>query len=172
MENQNLRYPIGQFIKPTNIEKSHLDSWIETIGSFPSVLHNILEAISESQLDIPYRKDGWTVRQVVHHCADSHINAFIRFKLAMTEDNPVIKPYKESLWSELEDSKYLPINSSLSIIQGIHYRWYILLKNLDADALKRKYTHPEHGKEFTLEEAIGMYSWHCQHHLAHIKSIL
>lgn len=119
MENQNLRYPIGQFIKPANIEKSHLDSWIETIGSFPSVLNNILEAISESQLDISYRKDGWTVRQVVHHCADSHINAFIRFKLAMTEDNPVIKPYRESLWSELEDSKYLPINSSLSIIQGI-----------------------------------------------------
>lgn len=172
MENQNLRYPIGQFIKPANIEQSHLDDWIETIGSFPEMLDNILEIISESQLDIPYRKDGWTVRQVVHHCADSHINAFIRFKLAITENNPVIKPYEESLWAELNDSKYQPINSSLFIIKGVHHRWYVLLKSLDENTLKRKYIHPEHGREFTLEEAIGMYSWHCQHHLAHIKSIL
>ncbi|WP_353959581.1 DinB family protein [Aequorivita aurantiaca] len=108
---------------------------------------------------------------MVHHFADSHINAFIRFKLALTEDNPCIKPYNEALWAEMSDSKTFPVEFSLSILKGLHCRWYVILKNMDDGMLKRKYTHPEHGTEFTLEEAIGMYAWHCNHHLTHIKLI-
>lgn len=99
------------------------------------------------------------------------MNAFVRFKLALTEDNPVIKPYDEALWAELSDSKSLPVASSLLTLKGLHYRWHILLKSLDGDSLKRKYAHPEHGQEFALDEAIGMYAWHCNHHLAHVKSV-
>ncbi|OJU72600.1 MAG: metal-dependent hydrolase [Bacteroidetes bacterium 47-18] len=171
MKDQNLKYPIGRFVKPSVISKVELHNWIEIIGAFPKALKNETEPMPDNLLDTPYREGGWTARQVVHHCADSHINAFIRFKLALTEDNPIIKPYNEALWAELSDSKFLPIQSSLSVLEGLHYRWYILLKNMDDEMLKRKYTHPEHGTEFTLDEAVGMYAWHCNHHFAHIKLV-
>jgi hypothetical protein len=171
MEEHNLRYPIGQFDKPPVITTHVLENWIETIGSFPELLSFEVALLADEQLDTPYREGGWTIRQVVHHCADSHMNAFARFKLALTEDNPVIKPYNEALWAELSDSKSLPVAPSLFTLKGLHYRWYNLLKNLDKESLKRKYTHPEHGQEFTLDEAIGMYAWHCSHHLAHVKSV-
>ena len=171
MSTQNLKYPIGHFVKPKHITPDDINNWIEIIGSFPKVLQKEVISIPDDFLDTPYRENGWTVRQVVHHCADSHINAFIRFKLALTEDNPIIKPYNEALWAELSDSKFLPIQSSLSVLEGLHYRWYILLKNMDDEMLKRKYTHPEHGTEFTLDEAAGMYDWHCNHHFAHIKLV-
>jgi len=171
MEEHNLRYPIGKFDKPPVITTHVIENWIETIGSFPELLSLEVALLADEQLDIPYREGGWTIRQVVHHCADSHMNAFVRFKLALTEDNPVIKPYNEALWAELSDSTSLPVASSLFILKGLHYRWYRLLKNLDGASLKRKYTHPEHGQEFALDEVIGMYAWHCSHHLAHIKSV-
>lgn len=171
MKDHNLKYPIGQFVKPLVITKAELENWTEVIGAFLEVLRNEIEPMPDYLLDTPYREGGWTVRQVIHHCADSHINAFIRFKLALTEDNPVIKPYNEALWAELGDSKSLPVEFSLSILKGLHHRWYVVLKNMDDEMLKRKYTHPEHGTEFTLEEAIGMYAWHCNHHLAHIKLV-
>jgi len=171
MSEHNLKYPIGHFVNPVLISRAELVNWIEIIGRFPEVLQNEMETLSDTLLDTPYREGGWTIRQVVHHCADSHINAFIRFKLALTEDNPVIKPYNEALWAEISDSKSLPVEFSLSILKGLHYRWYVVLKNMDDEMLKRKYTHPEHGTEFTLEEAIGMYAWHCNHHLAHIKLV-
>lgn len=167
----NLRYPIGQFVKPAVISKAEVANWIEVIATFPEKLQNEIETLADNLLETPYREGGWTLRQVVHHCADSHINAFIRFKLALTEDNPVIKPYDEALWAHLGDSKSLPVAYSLSILKGLHYRWHVILKNMDDEKLKRKYTHPEHGREFTLDEAIGMYAWHCNHHLAHIKLI-
>src|SRR5690606_10678567 len=115
----------------------------ETIRSFPSVLKTEIASIPQDLLDTPYRENGWTVRQVVHHCADSHMNAFIRFKLALTEDNPLIKPYNESLWAEHVDSKNLSLESSLSILTGLHERWYFILKNMDQADFKRIYTHPE-----------------------------
>ncbi|MGV3762672.1 YfiT family bacillithiol transferase [Parapedobacter sp.] len=148
-----------------------LENWMETIGSFPELLSLEVALLTDEQLDTPYREGGWTIRQVVHHCADSHMNAFVRFKLALTEDNPVIKPYHEALWAELHDTKSLPVASSLFILKGLHHRWYQLLKSLDDASLKRKYTHPERGQEFALDETIGMYAWHCNHHLAHIKSV-
>jgi hypothetical protein len=171
MTTQDLKYPIGHFVKPEHITPDHINNWIETIGSFPKVLQKEVISIPDDFLDMPYRENGWTVRQVVHHCADSHINAFIRFKLALTEDNPIIKPYDEALWSELDDSKRLPVELSLSILRGLHSRWHSILKNLDKADFKRIYTHPEHQKEFTLDEATGMYAWHCNHHLAHIKLV-
>ncbi len=171
MKDQNLKYPIGQFVKPLVISKEELKSWIEIIGAFPEILQEEIKPMSDNLLDTPYREGGWTARQVVHHCADSHINAFVRFKLALTEDNPVIKPYNEALWAELSDSKFLPVEFSLSILRGLHHRWYVVLRNMDDKMLKRKYTHPEHGTELLLEEAIGMYAWHCNHHLAHIKLV-
>jgi len=171
MEGHYLRYPIGQFDKPTVITRHVIEKWIETIGSFPELLSFEVALLADKQLDTPYREGGWTIRQVVHHCADSHMNAFVRFKLALTEDNPVIKPYDEASWAELSDSKSLPVASSLFILKGLHYRWRTLLKSLDEESLKRKYTHPEHGQEFALDEAIGMYAWHCNHHLAHVKSV-
>jgi len=171
MKDQNLKYPIGKFVKPLVISKEELEKWIEIIGTFPEALRNEIEPMADNLLDTPYREGGWTARQVIHHCADSHINAFIRFKLALTEDNPVIKPYNEALWAELIDSKFLPVKFSLSILKGLHHRWYVVLKNMDDEMLKRKYIHPEHGTKFTLEEAIGMYAWHCNHHLAHIKLV-
>lgn len=121
MEEHYLKYPIGQFDKPAVITRHVLENWIETIGSFPELLSLEVALLTDEQLDTPYREGGWTIRQVVHHCADSHINAFIRFKLALTEDNPVIKPYEEALWAELSDSKSLPVASSLFILKGLHY---------------------------------------------------
>ena len=171
MKEQNLKYPIGKFVKPLVISPAELENWIEIIRTFPEALKRETEPMSDNLLDTPYREDGWTVRQVVHHCADSHINAFTRFKLALTEDNPVINPYNEALWAELSDSKSLPVEFSLSILKGLHHRWYVVLKNMDENMLKRKYTHPENGTELTLDEAIGLYAWHCNHHLAHIKLV-
>lgn len=124
--------------------------------------------LTDKELDTTYRIDGWTIRQVIHHCADSHMNSFIRFKLALTEDNLVIKPYFEERWAELIDSKQMPITSSLNIIEGIHERWVILIKNLTSIDLKKTFIHPESGKRFYLDEIIGMYAWHSNHHLAQI----
>lgn len=171
MKGQNVQYPIGQLVKPSVISNVELHNWMEIIRAFPEALKNETVSMPDNLLDTPYREGGWTVRQVVHHCADSHINAFIRFKLALTADNPVITPYKEARWAELSDSKSSPIQSSLAVLEGLHDRWYMLLKNMDDDMLKRSYIHPEYGTEFTLEEATGRYAWHCNHHLAHIQLV-
>ncbi|MEO8794912.1 MAG: YfiT family bacillithiol transferase, partial [Daejeonella sp.] len=119
----------------------------------------------------PYRPEGWTVRQVIHHLADSHMNAFIRFKLALTESNPTITPFDESLWADLPDGKKSPIDSSLKIIEGLHFRWTALLNSLSEDQFQRTYFHPDHGKKWTLENVLALYSWHSSHHLAHITSL-
>ncbi|WP_256006728.1 YfiT family bacillithiol transferase [Pedobacter deserti] len=166
------RFPIGVFSLPEEVSQRLIEKWIASISDLPSELAAAVEGLSEEQLDTPYRPGGWTVRQVVHHCADSHMNAFCRFKLSLTEDKPSIKPYLEHRWAELEDGRELPVQSSLAIIQGLHLRWTILLKSLSADDLKRSYIHPEHGREITLTEALGMYAWHGAHHLAHIKMTL
>ncbi|AKD05320.1 YfiT family bacillithiol transferase [Pontibacter korlensis] len=165
-----LKYPIGLYVKPAELTNEILRQSIAEISAFPQRLRSEVEHLSEAQLNTAYRPGGWTIRQVVHHCADSHMNSLIRFKLALTEDKPTIKPYYEDRWAELADSKNMPIAPSLKMLEGIHERWTVLLNALTQEQLKRVFVHPEHGKEFSLEESIGSYAWHCNHHLAHITA--
>lgn len=166
-----LKYPIGQFEKPEETTTEILGNYINDISSFPKRLRKELENLSEYQLDMQYRIDGWTIRQVVNHCADSHMNSLTRFKLALTEDKPIIKPYYEERWAELADSKNMPIESALKMLEGIHERWTVLLNNLTKEQRSRSFIHPEYGKEFRIDENIGVYAWHCNHHLAHITTL-
>jgi len=166
-----LKFPIGKFVKPQLISNEIIQKWIEDIEFFPARIKKEVIGLNEAQLDTQYRPNGWTIRQVVHHCADSHMNSLTRFKLSLTEDKPVIKPYFEERWAELVDSKTMDITPSLKMLDGIHARWSILLKNLATEDLKRTFVHPEHGKEFRVDENIGVYAWHCNHHLAHITQL-
>lgn len=168
MDIEKLQFPIGNFDKPTTITKDILDQWISEISTFPIRLINEVVNLTDEQLDMHYRPNGWTIRQVVHHCADSHMNSLIRFKLALTEDQPIIKPYFEDRWAELCDTKTMPIQPSLKILEGIHERWTVLLRNLTEAHLESVFIHPEQGKTIRLDENIGLYAWHCNHHLAHI----
>lgn len=168
MDIEKLKFPIGKFVKPTTITNNILATWIADISAFPKRLSDEVLNLTDEQLDTQYRSGGWTIRQVVHHCADSHMNSLTRLKLCLTEDLPTIKPYFEERWAELFDAKNMPIQSSLKMLEGIHERWTVLLNHLTADQLKRIFIHPEHGKTFSVEENIGIYAWHCNHHLAHI----
>lgn len=170
--NNHLRFPIGHFVCPETITAAQISAWIAVIEQFPNELESVLVGATETQLNTPYRESGWTVRQVVHHCADSHINSFVRFKLALTEDNPTIKPYAEDLWAELADTKTMPIAPSLQILEGVHWRWVVILKSLSANDLQRTFYHPENQKNSTLAETIGLYAWHCKHHKAHVRLVL
>jgi uncharacterized damage-inducible protein DinB len=162
------RYPIGTFQFEGDITKALTNQWIEEIANLPKKVRDAVTGLSEEQLDIPYREGGWKIRQVVHHIADSHMNAFIRFKLALTEENPVIKPYEEARWAELEDSK-LPVEVSLTLIESVHVRLVELLKGLNEEELKRTFVHPASGI-VSIEKNIGLYAWHGNHHLAHITN--
>ncbi|NNE33352.1 MAG: putative metal-dependent hydrolase [Winogradskyella sp.] len=166
-----LRFPIGEFIKPDKITKEHLNDWVITIENFPLNIDSLINSLNEHQLKYRYRPNGWTIKQVVHHCADSHMNSIIRFKLALTEDKPTIKPYFEDRFANLEDYE-APMETSQSILKGVHKKLSILLRSLNTDELKRTFLHPDHGKYFTIAETIGMYAWHSSHHLAHIKQAL
>ncbi|MBV6642740.1 MAG: putative metal-dependent hydrolase [Cyclobacteriaceae bacterium] len=165
---EKLKYPVGNFSWPTEITLADLDKWISEIEAFPSLVSAEMGDLPSDGLDWRYRPDGWTIRQVIHHCADSHFNSFVRFKLALTEDNPTIKPYEESLWAKLPDSLG-PIESSLSILTGLHKRWVVLLRSLDRQSLGATYFHPEQNASRRLDGTIGLYAWHCNHHLAHIR---
>ena len=165
---EQLKYPIGKFEAPATITKEILSQWIAAISSFPTRLKNEVNHLTDEQLDTQYRPEGWTVKQVIHHCADSHMNSLTRFKLALTEDQPTIKPYYEERWAELLDSKNMPIAPSLKMLEGIHERWTVLLNHLTEEQNARIFIHPEHGKTFRIDENIGVYAWHCNHHLAHI----
>lgn len=171
MNTEELKYPLGKFQKPETITPEILQDCIKEISSFPSRLSSEVKNLSEEQLNTEYRPGGWTVRQVINHCADSHMNGLIRIKLALTEEKPVIKPYFEAKWAELEDSKDFPIESALSILDGVHKRWSTLLTSLSAGEWRRTFIHPEHGLEKTLEENTCLYTWHCNHHLAHITAL-
>ena len=143
--------------------------YINTISDLYENLYEAVKNLWDKQLDTPYRPEGWTVRQVVHHIADSHLNSYCRFKLALTEDVPTIRPYYEDRWAELEDSK-MPIDVSMKIIEGIHSRWTSLLNSMSDEDFKRKLNHPESG-EWTLDKFLGLYDWHSRHHLAHITTL-
>lgn len=170
MENiDKLKYPIGRFQKPTLIDKGILQDWIGIIKDFPKKLKEEVNNLSEKDFEKQYRPSGWTVRQIVNHCADSHMNSLVRFKLALTENTPVIKPYFEDRWAELSDTKIFPVESSLKTLEGLHERWVFLLNSLSDEELERQFEHPETGELISLKINIGIYAWHCEHHLAHIK---
>ena len=166
---EDLRYPIGKFSKDIEITAELRKDFIAEIGALPVELKAAANDLSDKQLDTPYRPEGWTVRQTVHHVADSHLNSLVRFKLALTEDAPTIRPYYEDRWAELKDS-FLPIESSIKIIEGLHHRWATVLSAMSDADFQRKLVHPETG-EWTLEELLALYVWHGKHHTAHITSL-
>ncbi len=159
------RYPIGKFDPQQPVA---LDDAVEQIAALPAQIREVAGAMTEAQLGARYREGGWTARQVIHHLADSHINAYVRFRLALTEDLPVIKPYKEALWAELPDAAHGPVEDSLRILDGVHARWAALLRATPREALERKFRHPERG-ELTLASTLALYAWHGRHHLAHLR---
>lgn len=169
---EKLRFPIGEFQKPDTISQNDLETWITAIENFPRKIKLLTENLSIEQLNWIYRPNGWCIKQVVHHCADSHMNSFIRFKLALTEDVPTIKPYEEDRWAELADGNSDIIFPSIQIIEGLHARWVLLLKSFGEKELKRQFTHPANNKTSCLDEIIGVYAWHCNHHLAHIEQAI
>ena len=164
-----LRFPIGRFKIDENISEETITQCIRDIEMLPKLLRLAVDQLDETQLDTPYRPDGWTIRQVVHHVADSHINSYVRFKWALTEDAPTIKAYSEKAWAEEEDAKVAPIEVSLKILEALHQRWIIVLKNLSKEDLKRTFIHPKSGFAYTLEMSITLYAWHGKHHVAHVR---
>ncbi len=166
---EDLRYPIGKFEKPGEITPSTRSDFVNEISDLPKKLKAAVSDLNDKQLDTPYRPEGWTVRQTVHHVADSHLNSIIRFKLALTEDTPTIRPYYEDRWAELNDS-FLPIDSSMKIIEGLHHRWVTVLNAMSDEDFQRKLIHPESG-EWKLEKMLALYVWHGKHHTAHITKL-
>jgi uncharacterized damage-inducible protein DinB len=166
---EDLRYPVGKFDKSI-IGPKRRTEFIQTIADLPDNINAAVRDLNEQQLDTPYRPGGWTVRQTVHHVADSHINCYCRFKLALTEDEPpTIRPYYEDRWAELSDSK-LPVDVSLAIIDGIHQRWTTLLKSMSDADFNKVFKHPETG-DWTLDGALALYAWHSKHHTSHITRL-
>lgn len=168
---EKLKYPIGKFEAPTSYTSDYISSKIQEIGAFPEKLKNETIHLTNEQLDTPYRSGGWTVRQLIHHCAESHMNFYIRLKWALTEDNPIIKPYDEKLWSELNDNLTMSITPSLNLLEALHFRLCYILKTLSTADLEKSFIHPENNSELQLKRIIGMYAWHSNHHLAHITSL-
>ncbi|MBL7923131.1 MAG: putative metal-dependent hydrolase [Bacteroidia bacterium] len=166
-----LRYPIGKFSVPEQITEEKINHWIEIIESLPLKMREAVNGLTADQLDCPYREGGWTLRQVVHHVADSHMNAYIRFKLALTEDNPSIKPYQEEKWAELPEARHGQIEISLKILEALHTRWTHVLRNMYSTDWHRTYYHPENKKTTSLGHALGLYAWHSEHHVAHVTNL-
>jgi uncharacterized damage-inducible protein DinB len=164
------RYPIGKFSSGETITAGEIKEWLTELKLLPMRLAELVNKLSEEDLEKNYREGSWTIRQVVHHLADSHLNAYIRLKLALTESNPAIKTYYEERWAELPDSK-LPITSSIKMLEGLHERWVYLLETLTEEQLQRTFMHPDSG-EVSVAKNIGIYAWHGNHHLAHIKIAL
>jgi uncharacterized damage-inducible protein DinB len=170
MNLEKLKYPIGRYQVEDTIDKTLIKNSIKEIEILPQKLSEAVKGLSLSQLQSPYRPEGWTIQQVVHHIADSHMNSYIRFKLALTEDKPMIKPYDEKLWAELPDSKVVDITVSLDLIKSLHKRWTDLLKQLSEEQLNKEFLHPELGMK-KLNETICHYAWHGNHHLSQITSL-
>ncbi len=169
-ELDDLRYPIGRFSAPASSIAGIRAAHVQTLRALPDHLRTAVSSLSEAQLDTPYREGGWTVRQVVHHVADSHANSYVRFKLALTEDWPTIKPYDEAAWANLADSRNMPVEPSLSLISALHARWVALLESLSEDDFQRGYNHPERGRQ-NLATSLALYAWHSRHHTAHITRL-
>lgn len=172
MDIEKLKYPIGKFEVPSNITPEILAAWASIIEHFPNRLSSLVSSLEDSQLNTPYRPEGWTVRQVVHHLHDSHHNAYTRFKWALTEETPHIKAYDEKAWANLFDSKVAPIDISLNSLAALHAKWAYLLKGLSFANFEREFIHPDGNQPMSLSYTTGMYAWHSNHHYAHIKNLL
>jgi len=164
------RFPIGKFHYDGQLTEGQKQTYLNDIGRTPSNLRAAVEGLRDAQFDTPYRPGGWTVRQVVHHVPDSHMNSYVRFKLALTEDEPTIKPYAEDRWAELADTAATPVEVSLTMLDSLHDRWVRLLRSLTPDDWKRTFRHPDLGP-MTLEKTLALYAWHGKHHVAHINEL-
>jgi DinB family protein len=167
-----LRYPVGPIVRIKDpLDRSKREQFISAIEQAPATFRSLVAGLSDAQLDTPYRPGGWTVRQVVHHVPDSHMNAYIRMKLAVTEDVPAIKPYEESRWAELPEAKSGAVAMSLALLEALHQRWVAFLRALPESDFRKSFSHPQWGI-VTVDEALGMYEWHCRHHAAHVELAL
>lgn len=168
----DLRYPIGKFARPTKaLTPAERKTAIEAIAKAPAALRVAVSGLTDAQLDTPYRMGGWTVRQVVHHVPDSHMNAYARFKLALTEETPTIKPYDEARWAELDDAKSKLVEQSLTLLEALHDRWVFLLERMQPSDFARKLNHPEWEAPLSLDVMLALYAWHGRHHVAHITGL-
>lgn len=172
MDTDHHKFPVGKCPDTKHASVSEIKTWIAEIEAFPSKLTALIEGLTPTQLALQYRPNGWSIAQVVNHCADSHMNSFIRFKLALTEDQPSVKPYFEDRWANSIDYSLESVQDSLNLLTGLHARWTRLLKSLNDAQLERNFVHPEHGTKVSLKENIGIYAWHCRHHLAHVDLAL
>jgi DinB superfamily len=170
MDTPDLRYPVGEFRFPESVSAQELAVFLDQIAETPARMRAAIDGLSDSQLDTPYRTGGWTVRQLAHHVPDSHINSYTRFRLALTENDPVIKPYEEARWAELSDARTMPVEPSLRLLESLHARWVPLLRSLSDMDWKRTFRHPELGP-VRLEQNAALYAWHGRHHVAHITSL-
>jgi len=168
--NADLRYPVGKWVKQPSVSAAECAAMIQDIASAPAALASAVKGLTDAQLDTPYRDGGWTPRQIVHHVADSHMNAYIRFKLGMTEDNPTIKPYDEKTWAETLDGRTAPVDMSLPMIDSLHRRWVQFMTSIDQADMARTVMHPERGP-MKLSDLLQLYSWHGRHHTAHITGL-
>lgn len=166
----DLRYPVGKLQRKAVLTPDERRSAIDALTSAPSELRGVVAGLTDSQLDTPYRPGGWTVRQLVHHVADSHMNAYVRVRLALTEENPIIKLYEEALWAELADARAMPLEVSLTLLDAMHERLVTLLRGLEAGAFQRGLTHPQNGP-MTIDSLLSIYSWHGRHHVAHVTAL-
>ena len=166
----DLRYPIGKFAWPAGVTAADRTKYIQTLADLPAQFRTAVGGLSDAQLDTPYREGGWTLRQVIHHVPESHMNAYIRFKLALTETEPVVKPYDEAAWARLDDVAVTPVETSLTLLDALHQRWVILLRGMAESDWKKTFRHPEIGN-VSLENNLALYDWHSRHHLGHITSI-
>ncbi len=169
---EKLKYPIGKSQIPQNISNDDIKNWIEIIENHPNKIDLMIKNLKDEQLDTPYRPDGWTIRQVVHHLGDSHTNSYVRFKWTLTEDHPIIKAYFEDRWAELPDTKSAPIQLGLIYLTALHAKWVYLLKSLTQEDLKKCFIHPETKMKVSLAQNIGLYAWHCEHHYEHINQLM
>jgi len=167
----NPHYPVGRYNEPAMVTPAQRAAWLDDVAGAPAAMRAAISGLSPAQLDTPYRDGGWTVRQVVHHVPDSHMNAYVRFKLALTEDMPVIKPYDQARWAELPDSAATPIEVSLALLEALHARWVRLMRAMSPSDFARRFRHPEHDRIFTLDGTLGLYAWHGRHHVAHITAL-
>jgi uncharacterized damage-inducible protein DinB len=171
VQEADLRYPIGKFDFDAPINEADFPWLIALIAETPGSLRSAVAGLTRDQLETRYRPGGWTVKQVVHHVPDSHMNAYTRFKLALTEDEPTIKPYEEAAWAELPDSRRVPIEVSLDLLDALHLRWVALLRSMDPADFNRAVRHPDHGRLLTMKQLLGLYAWHGRHHVAHITAL-
>ena len=172
VEMQKLRYPIGEFEVPNQGSSTERNTWINTISEFPVEIKEHTSQLSDIELSWRYRPEGWNIRQVVHHLADSHMNGLTRFKWTLTEDNPTIKPYFEDRWSKLSDNMNLDIESSIKILEGVHERWAHLMNTMTENEWNQTFQHPEYNFQYSLFQYAANYAWHCDHHFAHIEQAL